>query len=225
MNFTVVGIHNDSFQTISIIADLDYLSSKFLIPGTNLTYSQLQIPMYNILMITLKDKSQTQQTVNLLNTEYEWIEYALSVEVIHRQQRSFVESQIQVVYILVLLGLIVAFMTVFTTLFISMVERDLEFGMLQVFGKYKRELYGETLVEVLIVWLITILTVFLLSPIVAKQIWISSVANQILYVTFYASKDTQVFIAVFGLVSLLISHALSFRWATNLKPHEAIREE
>ncbi len=225
MNFTVVGIHNDSFQTISIIADLDYLSSQFLVPGTNATYSQLQIPMYNILMITLKDKSKTQRTVNLLNTEYEWIEYALSVEVIHRQQKSFVESQIQVVYILVLLGLIVAFMTVFTTQFISMVERDLEFGMLQVFGKYKQELYRETLVEVFIVWLTTILAVFVLSPIVAEQIWIGAVANQILYVTFYVSGITQVFIGVFGLISLLISHALSFRWATSLKPHEVIREE
>ncbi len=225
MNFTVVGVHNDSFQTISIIADLDYLSSKFIVPGSNQTYAQRGISMFNILMIKLSDSSRTQQTVNLLNTEYEWIEYALSVEVIHRQQKSFVESQIQVVYILVLLGLIVAFMTVFTTQFISLVERDLEFGMLQVFGKYKRELYSETLVEILIVWLFTILAVFLLSPLVADRIWIQSVANQILYVKFYVSRSAQLFIAVFGLVSLLVSHGVSFRWATSLKPHETIREE
>ena len=225
LTFKVVGIHNDGFQTVSMIVDLEYLNAHLYVPFSSRTYAQQGLDVYNFVMIRLEENTNEKEVTTTLNTEYSWIEYAISVNTIYTQQKLFIQSQMQVVYILVVLSSIIGFITVFTTQFITLLERDKEFGMLQVFGFYKRELFGETLGEILVIGLISLTLVFLVSPFVSTYIWIQQVANQILFVTFHTSTLIQLLAFLYSTITLFLSHLISFHLSTKLKPHETIRME
>ncbi len=223
LNFTVAGIYNDLYRTSSIFFDLDYLSKIVKEPTTGLPLELFGLEIYNKVLI--KATGSIHDLVDELNKEYPKLENALSIEVQHRIVRQLIGTQTIVIFVIVFLALGVGSITVFTTQFISLIERDREFSVLRIFGSFDREILNGVLVEATIIGTFSVLAAVILSGVVANVIWIPLISESLLYVTLANDPVVLQLLLPFAAISVYFSTLVSFRESVKIKPAEAIRFE
>ncbi len=225
VNLTIVGVNNDIFRSASITFDLAYLATLVEDPTTGLPLSNFGLTFHNAYFLKLTSKEIMTDMLDTLNEDFPEINYAISVNDILMQVESLISSQTIVIYLIVILGLAVGTITVFTTLFISLVERDKEMSIIRIFGYFKRELFIGVLWELLITGGLALGITLIASPQVAQTIWLPLVSETLMHLTLFVNQNINVFVSGFTVVMLLVSGILSFREATRLKPSETLRLE
>lgn len=223
LNFTVTGIYNDLYRTSSLFFDLNYLSKIIDEPRTGLPLEVFGLKIFNKVLI--KATGSIPDLVTELNTEMPGIENAISIEVQHRLVRQLIGSQTIVIFVIVFLALGVGMMTVFTTQFISLLERDREFSVLRIFGSFDREILSGVIIEASIIGTFAIFAAFGLSGLVANSLWIPLINETLLLVTLVNNVQVYQFLVIFAAFAVFASTLISFRQAVKISPAEAIRFE
>lgn len=223
INFTVVGVQKDMFTTASIVFDLDYLPKVIKDRTTGIPLEKFGLKIYSNLLI--KTNGDVDAVVDNLNRNHPDIENAISINVRHKLVRQLIGSQTIVIFVLVFLALSVGAMTVFTTQFISLIERDREFSILRIFGIFNREILYGVMMEGLIIATIALTLALVLSREVANRIWIPLVNDTLLSIKLFEDNFIYMVSVIFSLVTVVLSTLVSFNESVKIKPSEAIRFE
>ena len=75
------------------------------------------------------------------------IQFAIEKSTYEEQMQQMVSSQTMIVTVMIALGLIISFLTIFVTGYISIIERDREIALLRVFGFNKKQIVGHIIIE------------------------------------------------------------------------------
>ena len=126
---------------------------------------------------------------------------------------------------MVILGLIVGFISVFTTLLITIAEREKELGLLHVYGHTKFEMVLQIIIEGLFIGIIAVLASLVFSRSVAINVWMAIVNESLFEINAYFPYSVTILLIGFALISILVSIVPSFVFTTSKKLSEVIREE
>lgn len=213
----VVGITNELMASASVFMDIRYLTEQYSSLGF--------LTVANKILVNLRDNVDVLTFQNILNEQFTEVDLTLSREFYKRRFDSLAGSQTVIINLLTTLGFIVGFISIFTTLLISIVERERELGLLHVYGNYKHEVYAQILVEGLILGVIAFLPGILFAQFTAEQIWISVISESLFEITPHFAFSIGLKLVLFSLISIIISTTVSFRFATQRKLAEIIHEE
>jgi putative ABC transport system permease protein len=214
VNGTVTGITNELMVSAAIMADINYLS-----------YLANQTILANKLLLKFEEGVNIQDIQDNLNKHDPNVVLALHKDFYKKRFSSLASSQTLIIYMMVTLGLIVGFVSVFTTLLIAIAEREKELGLLHVYGHTKSELIMQIIFEGIIIGILSIIPSLLLSRITAENIWMEIVNESLFEMNSYYPYSISILLVIFGFVSILISVVPSFIFTTSKKLAEIIREE
>jgi ABC-type antimicrobial peptide transport system permease subunit len=94
-----------------------------------------------------------------------------------------------------------------------------------VYGNYNYEIFVQILVEGLILGIIAFLPGLVLAQFAAKNIWMVLISSSLFEITPHFALDISLDLALFTLISIIISILASFIFVTQRKLAEIIHEE
>lgn len=216
-NVTVVGITNELMNSATVIMDIDHLSYLY----RDLGYSIIA----NKILIKLQEGIDPVLVQDTLNQQFRSIGLTLTKESYHLRFTSLAGSQTEIINLLIILGLIVGFISVFTTLLISIVEREREIALLHVYGNYNYEVFIQILTEGLFLGLIGLIPGIALAQFTAEFIWIKIISDSLFEITPTFALFISTNLLWFVILSIVLSVVISFIFVTQRKLAEIIREE
>ncbi|MHA2099622.1 MAG: FtsX-like permease family protein [Candidatus Kariarchaeaceae archaeon] len=217
VNMTVVGITNELMASATVFMDIRYLSSHY-------HYLWLE-SVANRILVNLGENVDVEKFQDVLNQDFQFVDITLSREYYENRFNSLAGSQTEIINLLITLGLGVGFISIFTTLLISIVERERELGLLHVYGNYKHEIFFQLLVEGLFLGLIAFLPGLVLAQLTSEHIWIVIISESLFEITPIFVRSIQLYLVAFSLVCIFFSVLVSFVFVTNKKLAEIIHEE
>ncbi len=216
-NVTVVGITNELMNSATVIMDIDYLSYL---------YRDLGYPIVaNKALIKLQEGIDPVAVQDHLNLHFRSIGLTLTKDSYHLRFTSLAGSQTEIINLLIFLGLIVGFISVFTTLLISIVEREREIALLHVYGNYNYEVFIQILTEGLFLGLIGLIPGIALAQFTAEFVWIKIISDSLFEITPTFALFISTYLLWFAILSIVLSVVISFIFVTQKKLAEIIREE
>lgn len=213
----VVGITNELMVSASVFMDIRYLTAQYSSFGFK--------TVANKLLVKLREDVDVEVFQNILNEQFTSVDLTLSRGFYAKRFKSLSDSQTIIINLLTVLGLIVGFISIFTTLLISIVEREREIGLLHVYGNYNYEIFLQILVEGLMLGVIAFLPGIILAQFAAKNIWIVLISSSLFEITPHFAFEISLKLAMFTLISIVISIIVSFIFVTQRKLAEIIHEE
>jgi len=132
---TIVGVSESWASPSSVIIQLEYLES---IMGPITHFSAMRM---------LVEDAYKQEIVDQLNQNNANIRFATTSKIFLQQMMEVIRIEQQIAYVAVLLGFIVAFISIFNTTFISSLERTREFALMRAFGFSNRSIFFITGIE------------------------------------------------------------------------------
>jgi ABC-type antimicrobial peptide transport system permease subunit len=217
VNMTVVGITNELMASATVFMDIRYLSSHYRYLGLE--------SVANRILVNLGENVDVEKFQDVLNQDFQFVDITLSREYYENRFNSLAGSQTEIINLLITLGLGVGFISIFTTLLISIVERERELGLLHVYGNYKHEIFFQLLVEGLFLGLIAFLPGLVLAQLTSEHIWIVIISESLFEITPIFVRSIQLYLVAFSLVCIFFSVLVSFVFVTNKKLAEIIHEE
>jgi ABC-type antimicrobial peptide transport system permease subunit len=217
VNMTVVGITNELMASATVFMDIRYLSSHYRYLGLE--------SVANRILVNLGENVDVEKFQDVLNQDFQFVDITLSREYYKNRFNSLAGSQTEIINLLITLGLGVGFISIFTTLLISIVERERELGLLHVYGNYKHEIFFQLLVEGLFLGLIAFLPGLVLAQLTSEHIWIVIISESLFEITPIFVRSIQLYLVAFSLVCIFFSVLVSFVFVTNKKLAEIIHEE
>jgi putative ABC transport system permease protein len=222
-NGTVVGITNDIQWSTAFFVDFDYINH--LVNTRYFSFLPQDLIIADKLLLQLQDDVDVQEFQDDLNTNNRDVRLAQTLDSYVRRSVALSESQTAVIFLMVALGLVVGVVSVFTTLLIAVVERERELALLGVFGYKRSELRFQLLLEGWIIGLIAIIPTFFTSRIVAEQLWVPIISDNIYQIFPVYPTAVTLFLTAFAFGAITLSIIPAFRSAVSTKLSEAIREE
>jgi putative ABC transport system permease protein len=217
INGTVVGISNELKISSAIIIDIDYISSIFA--------PEEEGVLMNKLLVKLEDGVNSKEIQDFINQNNPSVNFSLDKQFYKRRFESLAASQTAIIYLMVILGLIVGFVSVFTTLLIAIAEREKELGLLHVYGHTKLEMILQIIIEGLFIGIFALIAGLIFSRSVAINVWMSIVNESLFEMNAYFPQNVSILFVGFTLISILVSIVPSFVFTTSKKLSEVIREE
>ncbi|HKZ41474.1 MAG TPA: FtsX-like permease family protein, partial [Candidatus Hodarchaeales archaeon] len=212
LTLKMVGIVRDFEYAIGVYVGMPFLISN-MIDRTN---------YFNIVTIKFGDnKDSIEGTQSNLSA----VKFVTSKDKFQERTNGIVNSQIVVVSLTVLLGFMIAFVSVFNTQYISIVERDRESGIMNAFGYSKLWLSGEFLVETLLLVPPAIFVSFLLSRPVT-EFFLGLIEETVIRIDYFVGLREFLFAVIFLIITIIsgfviIRHMISTRTlATILRTDE-----
>lgn len=216
-NITVVGITNELMNSASVIMDINHLS---------FIYRDLGFPIIaNKILIKLWDDVDPTVVQDELNKNFRSVGLTLSKEYYRLRFTSLAGSQTEIINLLIFLGLIVGFISVFTTLLISIVEREREIALLHVYGNYHYEVFIQIMTEGLFLGLIGLIPGLIMAQFTAEFVWIKIISDSLFEIKPVFAGFIGLNLLMFAILSIIISVIISFIFVTQRKLSEIIREE
>ncbi len=225
LNFTVVGIENDVFRTSTMRVSIEYLSYFVKLPTSTTSYGMNNLPFYNKFLVKFNSGSDVSKQVDNLNSNFPLVTIAISTKTFRVQQVNLLNNQAQVILILVILSLLIGFLSVFTTQYISLIERDKEIALMRVFGFFKSEILFQTSLEFLIIAVSSLIVTYIISPYVTIFLWLKLISQTLIYLEPVFPDYINIFIFFFTFGSIFVSLLFSFNRATQIPTSEAVRED
>ena len=224
-HFTVeiVGVTNEFMFSSTLIMDLGTLTS-LLSPFED---TQLEFEYYsaNKLLLKVEDGFDVNLIQNSLNLDDRGVRFAFTKKIYNDRISALASSQAAIIYLMTFLGLIVGLVSVFTTMLISIVERERELAILRVIGLTRGELILQILLEGIIIGVLSVVSGIFLGQYVAENLWMEIVRDTLFDLTPYYSNSLITAFGIYALVSILASILPSFSSATSRKLSDVIREE
>ncbi|MFW9923789.1 MAG: ABC transporter permease [Candidatus Thorarchaeota archaeon] len=148
MNFSMLGIEF-RIKIVGIVRDLDVPNSCFmLIPAIEET---LGFIARNAAFIQLKsDVASNTATINslLLNlNKNSGVQYAITKDTYQVRMVHMVNTQLFIVQVTIILALVISFLIIFVTAFISIIERTREIALQRTFGFQKSQIFFQIILE------------------------------------------------------------------------------
>ncbi|MBN2156223.1 MAG: FtsX-like permease family protein [Candidatus Lokiarchaeota archaeon] len=210
INTTIVGFCRDLELTVTIYMQLSALE-------TTLGFSP-----YNGMLVNV-DTSESPTVISALN-EHQDVAYALAKDKFEERIGNLIDSQTIVVHVMVFLGFIASFLSIFATSFISALEREREYALLRVFGFTPAQVLGQLLFEIFILC-IAALIIGLSAGIFLELYWNSILSSIFFTVDLYHHWINYLLSGGFAIVTVLFSILPAFRLIIRQVLAEAINEE
>ena len=223
INTTVVGITNDIQFSSSFFIDFDYLNDA--INNQIFEITNQKIVIANKLLLLLEDPLIKEEFQDNLNTNNKDVIIALTQYSYQTRSAALSESQTAIIYVLVTMGLIAAAVSIFTTMLISVIERQRELALLEIFGYRKYELIIAILFEGWIMGTVAIYPMFKISQFVAENLWTKIISDNIYQIFPIYPTNVSYFLIIFGYIMITISIIPAFYISLKTKIAELIREE
>ncbi|MFW9930845.1 MAG: FtsX-like permease family protein, partial [Candidatus Thorarchaeota archaeon] len=188
LTFKIMGMIRDFEYSIGVYVALPYLTNH------------LQNPSNYFNAITVKlEKNISRSFVNnqLLRSK---VSYVTHIENIKSNVDRIINSQIFIVSITVLLGFIVAFISVFNTQYITIIERDRDISIMLAFGYSRRFFLLEFLLEIFILVPISIILAIIVSRPIA-QIFLNLIEDSVVRMDYYLGQSEILFSFAFVLIT------------------------
>ncbi|MCF2143140.1 MAG: FtsX-like permease family protein [Candidatus Heimdallarchaeota archaeon] len=149
VNFSLLGV-DLQIKIVGIARDLDVPNSLLMtLPAIE---NNLGFPVLNYALVKLENSnSLSTKEVNAILLELNEnsnIQYAIMKETYEEQMVHMVNTQLFIVKVTVVLSLIISFLIIFVTAFISIVERTREIALLRTFGFLKSQIFSQLFVEI-----------------------------------------------------------------------------
>jgi ABC-type antimicrobial peptide transport system permease subunit len=194
LTLKVMGIIRDFEDSIVVYVGLPYLRSNMLDDSRYI--STISVKLDSELSEDFIEDQLTRQEVNFVN----------SLEDIRERTGRIVDSQIFVVALTVILGFLVAFISVFNTQYISILEREREISIMQAFGYSKMFFLFEFLVEIIILVPVSLFLATIASRPVT-QIFLDLIEDAIVRMDYFLGQG-EIVISLFFVIITAISAAI-----------------
>ncbi len=210
VNVTIVGFYRDLEMPASMYMDLADLEKLF---GFN--------PQNGLIATTTKNVLNN--LTRTLNT-YTNVNLALPVETYQSRITNMINTQTVIVNIMVILGLVVSFLTMFSTAFISAIEREREIALERIFGFSSFQLIWQLFVELLLLTLAALISGYILGDFLCRY-WISIISAIFFKVDLFHFLREYLQIFAFALLTAICSIYPGFRLLMHQKLAEIIKDE
>ena len=188
LTFKIGGMIRDFEYSIGVYVSINYLREHLLNPTNYFTSITLQL-----------NKSIVNDFINK-QLQRPQISYVTSIYSIRDKVDRIINSQIFIVTITVLLGFIVAFISVFNTQYITLIERDRDISIMLAFGYNRTYFLLEFLCEILIlVPFSVVLAIFASRPI--TQIFLNLIEDSVVRMDYYLGQGEILFSLAFVLIT------------------------
>ncbi len=188
LTFKIMGMVRDFEYSIGVYVSINYLQEHLLNPINYFTSITLQL--------------NNSDANNFINTQLQrpQISYVTSIHSIRDKVDRIINSQIFIVTITVLLGFIVAFISVFNTQYITLIERDRDISIMLAFGYNRLYFLLEFLCEIFIlVPFSVLLAIFVSRPI--AQIFLNLIEDSVVRMDYYLGQGEILFSLTFVLIT------------------------
>ncbi|MHA2273387.1 MAG: ABC transporter permease [Candidatus Hodarchaeales archaeon] len=211
------GVITDFDRTISAVISFDFLKQHFAqYPAIYNRVSDL----YNSILIDSNEPEAVMQDL-LANPA---IQQVRSRSEARNQMLRYVDTAVIVAYLMSILGFLVAFVALFNTFFISIVEREREIGIMKAFGFSTWKLFRSLLYEALI--LVPIATLLgLIASYPLSLYLIGLVSFYFFPIAYFLLLTTIAVSVIFALMATLTSILPGFYIVNKKRLATAIQEE
>ncbi|MHA1646110.1 MAG: ABC transporter permease [Promethearchaeota archaeon] len=188
INVSVVGLCRDIGSPAAMFVQLPFLEKELL--G--------KMPVNGILASA--NIGDSKDLINQMNTDQD-IRYAISKQTYENKIGNMISVQTIIVKNMVLLGAIISFLTIFSTAFIIILERNREIALQRVFGFSKFQVLTQLGVEIGILTIISLIFGYIAGEFL-NLYWLRLVSKDFFTVdNYFVYKD---FVLIFGFTFLTI---------------------
>ena len=195
-----------------------YVSLPFLI-------NHLENKTLFINTITVQLVQGTSQDFIKTQLQRHEVNYVLSINDLIDETNRIINTQIVIVSLTIILGFIIAFISVFNTQYISIVERDRDMSIMQAFGYTRRWFFGEFLFEISLIVPASIFVSFYVSyPI--TQLFLGLIKNAVFQMDYYIGEREIIFSIIFLLFTATFAAILpAYLFISNKRLATILRSE
>lgn len=147
-NFSLLGA-DFQIEIVGIVRDLDIPNSCFmLIPAINKTtgFSAINNAFIQLDNMDSLDSDDLDSILLELNEETQ-IQYAITKDTYENRMVHMVNTQLFIVKVTIILALIISFLIIFVTAFVSIIERTREIALQRTFGFQKFQIFNQLILE------------------------------------------------------------------------------
>jgi putative ABC transport system permease protein len=148
LNFTTNGV-DFTIKIVGVVRDLDIPNSLFmLIPALEETlgYSKINTAFVK-LNTTVSDAEAVNAALSDLNEDAE-IRYAILKDSYEARMVHMVNTQLFIIKVTIVLALVISFLIIFVTAFVSIIERTREIALQRTFGFQKSQIFFQIVFEI-----------------------------------------------------------------------------
>ncbi|MHA1983639.1 MAG: ABC transporter permease [Candidatus Hodarchaeales archaeon] len=204
LTLEVMGIIRDFEDSVIVYVGLPYLRSN-MIDKTNYI-STITVKLENKQAEGFIDSQLSRKQVNFVS----------SLADIRERTGRIVDSQIFVVALTVILGFLVAFISVFNTQYISIIERERDISIMQAFGYSKSFFLFEFLIEIIILVPTSLFLATIASRPVA-QIFLDLIEDAIVRMDYFLGQGEIIISLIFILLTVLTAAVIPAIFMINSK--------
>ncbi|MBK5113897.1 MAG: FtsX-like permease family protein [Candidatus Heimdallarchaeota archaeon] len=147
-NFSLLGVEFQ-IEIVGIVRDLDVPNSCFmLIPAINKTtgFSAVNNAFIQLDNMESLDSDDLDSILLELNEDTQ-IQYAITKDTYEDRMVHMVNTQLFIVKVTIILALIISFLIIFVTAFVSILERTREIALQRTFGFQKFQIFNQLILE------------------------------------------------------------------------------
>ena len=210
INTTIIGLNRDLELTISICMQLEAMEEI------------LGFSPHNGMLLKV-NSNDSESIIEEFNTNQE-VSFALTKEKYDNRITNVITTQTIVVNVMVALGFMISFLAIFTTSFISAIEREREYALFRVFGYTSLNILGQLFIEIMILCVLSLI-LGLAGGNFLSLFWISIISSIFFSIDLYQSWLNYFVSSGFAILAVSISIIPAFRLIIRQKLAEQINEE
>jgi ABC-type antimicrobial peptide transport system permease subunit len=177
---------NLTFKIMGMVRDFEYSIGVYV--SLSFVKQHLQNPENYISSITLQLKDKSSKDFINAELDRSKISFVSHIESIRGRVDRIINSQIFIVSITVLLGFMVAFISVFNTQYITLIERDRDISIMLAFGYNRKFFLFEFLLEIIILVPISVLIAIVFSRPIA-QFFLNLIEDSVVRMDYYLGQS------------------------------------
>ena len=204
LTFKIGGMIRDLEYSIGVYVSIHYLQEHLLNPTNYFT------------SITLRLNSSIANEFINKQLQRPQISYVTSISTIRDRINRVINSQIFIVTITVLLGFIVAFISVFNTQYIMLVERDRDISIMLAFGFNRTYFLLEFLAEIFILVPFSVVMAIVASRPVT-QIFLNLIEDSVVRMDYHLGQSEIIFSFIFVIVTAFAAAIIPAFYFVNTK--------
>ena len=210
INVSIVGLCRNLGSPAAMFLQLPFLEEELGI-----------MPVNGIL--ALANAGDSVELINEMNTHTD-IKFAMSKQTYEARIGNMISSQTIIVKVMVLLGAIISFLTIFSTTFIIILERTREISLQRVFGFSKFQVLTQLGTEMGILTAISLIFGFI-SGNYLNLYWLSLLSETFFTVDYYFVIQDYLLVFVFSLLTVIVSLLPKAQTLKNQNLAKEIEEE
>ncbi len=215
-----IGTHRINCTIVGLSRDMDVAASLFLFLED--LEQELGYMPINSALVQIKDNDVDETNTYLMKQPQ--IENVRTKSYGHNRIKQLVSNQTLIVQVMIILGFIVSSIIIFTTSFITAIERQREIALQKTFGFSNKQLLGQLMIEILFLTIIAIILGIGFGHLLTVY-WNSIVSEFFFRIDLYFNIWDYLLTIGLCIISGIVSTYPGFHLIQSQKLAEAIREE